>query len=126
MISSLIQVPESSYFLSLSAHARMTSSNCRLTSMRNLPPRISRASLDGRWNCSRGITPLGSGEYHRISPLSPAIGNQPLVYAETSSDEGIIAVRLFGTQRDRRIDAHRAESRRQAAQKTRSQQDPGS
>src|SRR5688500_6885795 len=36
------------------------------------------------------MMPRGSGENHRISPPSTAMGNQPLAYADSSSSLGII------------------------------------
>ena len=62
----------------------MTSPNARSTSMRNLPCRATRASRRGMCTASSGRIPLGSGEYHRISP-SAAIGNHPRAYADTRS-----------------------------------------
>jgi hypothetical protein len=36
------------------------------------------------------MIPRGSGEYQRISPPSSAMGNQPLLYADTSNSDGIM------------------------------------
>src|SRR5881392_3420751 len=68
----------------------MTEAKSRSTSIRNRPRRMTRASRDGMWNASSGMMPRGSGEYQRISPSSTAMGNHPLLYADTSSSDGIM------------------------------------